>query len=235
MMHYFVYDGMDSRELGLLVSGEKTYNAPSRDITPITIPGRDGEVYIDNGRYNNVEIAYTVSFRNDMTSKTKALKAWLASKVGYRKLEDTYDPDYYRLAAYHNSIEFEVHVNRYATTELIFTCDPFKYLKQGDTVITLTANGSALYNPELFVSNPIIKIYGNGSATLTINNINYNISDISGYVTINSVTCNAYRDTINKNNTINFTEFPYLKAGKNAFHWSSGITKLEIIPRWCTL
>lgn len=235
MMHYFIFDGMDSRDLGLLVSGEKTYHAPSRDVTSISIPGRDGELYIDNGRYNNAEIAYTISFRHHVADKTRALKSWFLGKVGYRRLEDTYDPNYYRMAAYHNTIEFDIKINRYGTTELIFTCDPFKYAKQGERITTLLQTGSTLYNPEMFASKPIIKIYGSGAATLTINNVNYHITAIDGYVTIDSSTCNAYKDTLNKNNTINITEFPTLKPGENRLDWTSGITKLEIIPRWCTL
>lgn len=235
MMHHFIYDGVDSRELELLVSGEKTYNAPSRDVTNISIPGRSGDLYIDNGRYTNAEISYTCHLSNDILNKIKYLKAWLSSKVGYRKLEDSYDPDYFRLAAYHNALEFEVSLNRFATFELLFDCDPFKYLKQGEQTVTFTKSGSTIYNPELFESRPIITVYGTGSCILTINNVNYNLSNIDQYVTINSVTYSVYKDTVNKNSTINFLDFPVLQSGYNIVDFTGAINKIEIIPRWCTL
>nr|DAJ54107.1 MAG TPA: distal tail protein [Caudoviricetes sp.] len=235
MMNFFVYDGKNSQDLGLLISGEKIYNSPSRDVTTVSIPGRSGDLIIDNGRYNNIEISYTVSFRKDVPEKTRALKAWLLSKVGYRRLEDTYQPEYFRLAAISNATEFEISINRYGTAELIFNCNPFLFSKGGEQTVLIPASGGRIYNPEYFVSQPIITVYGNGDGVLSVNNINYNISAIDGYVTINSDVGLVYKGLENKNSTVNFIEFPTLQVGENIIDWTGGITKVEIIPRWCTL
>ena len=235
MMNFFVYDGKNSQELGLLISGEKTYNSPSRDVTTVSIPGRSGDLIIDNRRYNNVEISYTVSFRKDVPEKTRALKAWLLSNAGYRRLEDTYQPEYFRLAAISNATAFEISINRYGTAELIFNCNPFLFSKGGEQTVSIPASGGRIYNPEYFESQPIITVYGNGNGVLSVNNINYNLSDIDGYVTINSDVGLVYKGTENKNSTVNFIEFPTLQVGENIIDWTGGITKVEIIPRWCTL
>ena len=235
MMNFFVYDGKNSQDLGLLISGEKTYNSPSRDVTTVSIPGRSGDLIIDNGRYNNVEISYTVSFRKDVPEKTRALKAWLLSSAGYRRLEDTYQPEYFRLAAISNATEFEISINRYGTADLIFNCNPFLFSKGGEQTVSIPASGGRIYNPEYFESQPIITVYVNGNGVLSVNNINYNLSDIDGYVTINSDVGLVYKGTENKNSTVNFIEFPTLQVGENIIDWTGGITKVEIIPRWCTL
>lgn len=235
MMNFFVYDGKNSQDLGLLISGEKTYNSPSRDVTTVSIPGRSGDLIIDNGRYNNVEISYTVSFRKDVPEKTRVLKAWLLSNAGYRRLEDTYQPEYFRLAAISNATAFEISINRYGTAELIFNCNPFLFSKGGEQTVSIPASGGRIYNPEYFESQPIITVYGNGNGVLSVNNINYNLSDIDGYVTINSDVGLVYKGTENKNSTVNFIEFPTLQVGENIIDWTGGITKVEIIPRWCTL
>ena len=73
------------------------------------------------------------------------------------------------------------------------------------------------------------------ASVLSVNNINYNLSDIDGYVTINSDVGLVYKGTENKNSTVNFIEFPTLQVGENIIDWTGGITKVEIIPRWCTL
>ena len=235
MMNFFVYDGKNSQDLGLLISGEKTYNSPSRDVTTVSIPGRSGDLIIDNGRYNNVEISYTVSFRKDVPKKTRVLKAWLLSNAGYRRLEDTYQPEYFRLAAISNATAFEISINRYGTADLIFNCNPFLFSKGGEQTVSIPASGVRIYNPEYFESQPIITVYGNGNGVLSVNNINYNLSDIDGYVTINSDVGLVYKGTENKNSTVNFIEFPTLQVGENIIDWTGGITKVEIIPRWCTL
>lgn len=235
MINFFVYDGKNSQDLGLLISGEKTYNSPSRDVTTVSIPGRSGDLIIDNRRYNNVEISYTVSFRKDVPEKTRALKAWLLSNAGYRRLEDTYQPEYFRLAAISNATAFEISINRYGTAELIFNCNPFLFSKGGEQTVSIPASGGRIYNPEYFESQPIITVYGNGNGVLSVNNINFNLSDIDGYVTINSDVGLVYKGTENKNSTVNFIEFPTLQVGENIIDWTGGITKVEIIPRWCTL
>lgn len=235
MMNFFVYDGKNSQDLGLLISGEKTYNSPSRDVTTVSIPGRSGDLIIDNGRYNNIEISYTVSFRKDVPEKTRALKAWLLSNAGYRRLEDTYQPEYFRLAAISNSTEFEISINRYGMAELIFNCNPFLFSKGGEQTVTIPVSGGRIYNPEYFESQPTITVYGNGDGVLSVNNVNYNLSSIDGYVTINSDVGLVYKGTENKNSTVNFIEFPTLQVGENIIDWTGGITKVEIVPRWCTL
>lgn len=235
MMNFFVYDGKNSQDLGLLISGEKTYNSPSRDVTTVSIPGRSGDLIIDNGRYNNIEISYAVSFRKDIPEKTRTLKAWLLSSAGYRRLEDTYQPEYFRLASISNATEFEISINRYGTAELIFNCNPFLFLKSGEQTITVLVSGGKIYNPEYIESRPIITVYGNGDGVLSVNNTNYNLSAIDGSVTINSDIGLVYKGTENKNNTVNFVKFPVLQSGENIIDWTGGIRKVEIKPRWCTL
>ena len=44
MRHEFIYNGMNSRDYGLRVSGEDTWTRPQPDITRIPIPGRNGDL-----------------------------------------------------------------------------------------------------------------------------------------------------------------------------------------------
>ena len=61
-MSYFFFNGYYSNEMGLIVEEKSVYNAPRRDFEMISVPGRDGGVVLDQGRYKNVEVSYTVSF-----------------------------------------------------------------------------------------------------------------------------------------------------------------------------
>ena len=53
MINYFTFDGKTSTDFGMYISGSGTYNAPERDVTTYNIPGRNGDLIVDNGRFLN--------------------------------------------------------------------------------------------------------------------------------------------------------------------------------------
>ena len=235
MKNCFWYAGKSSAEFGIYISGSGTYNAPEKDFESIEIPGRDGALILDNGRFKNIPITYPAFIRTKFLENSNAAKAWLLSQKGYQRLEDTYHPNHFRMAQFAGPLDFETKfLNLSGEMELAFNCKPQKYRKDGQYPTTFTVAGY-LYNPELFSAQPIIKVYGNGPGTITIGGRVVTIKEIDEYVILDSDTQNAYKDTLNKNNTINAPEFPVLQAGNNAIGFSGGITKLEITPRWWTV
>lgn len=152
-----------------------------------------------------------------------------------RRLEDTYNMNTLDWRPFPIPQNLKISINRYGTAELIFNCNPFLFSKGGEQTVEIPVSGGRIYNPEYFESRPIITVYGNGDGVLSVNNINYNISAIDGFVTINSDVGLVYKGTENKNSTVNFIEFPTLQVGENIIDWTGGITKVEIVPRWCTL
>ena len=61
-MRYFFFNGYTSYEMGLIVEGKNIWGGPQKDFEMISVPGRDGDVVFDHGRYKNVEVSYTVPF-----------------------------------------------------------------------------------------------------------------------------------------------------------------------------
>lgn len=60
MRQRFIFDGHNSADYGLVISGENTHNAPERDTDSLEIPGRSGTLTVDNGRWSNVDVPYKV-------------------------------------------------------------------------------------------------------------------------------------------------------------------------------
>ena len=54
MMNAFQFNGRSSSEFGVYISGGGTYNAPERDVEFMAMPGRSGDLLIDNGRFKNI-------------------------------------------------------------------------------------------------------------------------------------------------------------------------------------
>ena len=60
-------------------------------------------------------------------------------------------------------------------------------------------------------------------------------SGISSYVEVDSELMSAYKGETLCNDKILFTRFPELEPGENMIQVSTGISKVEIIPRWRTI
>lgn len=233
MLNFFEYAGKRSNNFGLYISGGGTYGAPQRDIETVSIPGRNGDLIIDNGRFNNITVTYSAYIRRDFRKLADAARAWLLSQAGYARLEDTYNPGYYRLGIFTGPLDFATRfLNLGGECDLSFNCKPQRFLKSGEAAIEATGP-LQLHNPTLYPALPLIRVYG-ASGTLTVGNDIMQISEIDEYIDIDSDTQNAYKGVTNCNPDISGA-FGTLPAGQTGISFSGDITKIEIKPRWWTL
>lgn len=155
------FDGVNSLDYGIYITGDGVYNAPTRDVEMITIAGRNGEYALDNGRFNNISVTYKAgsfaSTQTEFAEKISDFRNAILSKVGYKRLEDDYHPNEYRMAVYMNGLEVDpVHYSEAGEFELTFDCKPQRFLKSGEVKQTVgewgeteTASGSiASFNGE---------------------------------------------------------------------------------------
>lgn len=230
MVDSFVFNGKSSTDFHLLISGYGTYRAPSRDVTMKSVAGRDGDLTLDNGRYKNVDITYKGVIYNSLMPNYRELVAWLLTQRGYKRLEDTFNPDEFRLGVFKESIEPKLKGYDAASMQITFNCKPQRYLKIGEEPIEINQTG-IVANPTAFESRPLIRAYGSG--TLSINSKNLVITGVSAndYIDIDSEIMDAFKGTVNLNSKIS-GEFPTLAPGDNEITFNGN---LEIIPRWFNL
>lgn len=181
------FDGEISTDYGVYISGEGTFNAPLRDVEMITIPGRNGAYALDNGRFENIEVTYPAGLfgvdEADFAEKISAFRNFLCSRVGYVRLEDDYNPDEYRLAIYKSGLEVDPELLKAGRFDLVFECKPQRFLKSGESEITLSAGSNTVTNPTLFNSRPLFKAQGYGdiivnNEAITIENKEIGLVDI---------------------------------------------------------
>lgn len=182
----FTFDNINSLTEGVYISGSSAFNAPERDVEMIVIPGRNGEFIRDNGRFNNIEVTYpcgVVGDSTDFKTKMQNIRNKLASKRGYYRLVDTYNPNEYRMGVFKDAIEVEpVAQNTAGQFEVVFNCKPQRFLTSGETKTTVTS-GSTVTNPTPFDAQPMIMTKGYGA--LTVNGYEINITNDSlGRVTL---------------------------------------------------
>lgn len=236
----FWFNGQCSADFGIVASGSGTFDAPERDVSYISIGGRNGDLVIDNGRFKNKPIKYPVFIHEAFGVNAPRVREWLLSSKGYGKLQDEYNPDTYRMAVFTGPIDFDMQfLNRIGEATLRFYCKPQRFLVDGDIPVAFSAAGS-LYNPTTQIARPFITIYGAGAGELTVGGITVKIKELKDQIILDCELQDAYRQVgdgapENKNSCIYAPEFPVLVPGKNTINWTGDITSVEIIPRWWTL
>lgn len=237
-MGEIIFNGKSSKDIGLQVETFPQYQTPKRSYEKVHVPGRNGDLIIDGGSWENVVREYEVSvgsFEKKYYEMVNKVSEWLYSSRTYVRLEDSYEPDYYRLAVYLEEMEMSNLFNQGGKATLSFDCKPQRFLKTGDIFQSIT-DSTVFSNPTPFESLPIIKVYGSGAGVLTVGEYEIKITDIGDQIVIDSEIQDAYLNKTNKNKVISLTNgFPKLKPGNTTISFSGNITKVEVAPKWFTL
>lgn len=233
MNHYLTFGDINSADYGIFMAGGGSFNTPERAYQEITVPGRNGNLAIDDGRFENVTVTYHAIIMRSFPSDYEGFRNAFLSLRGYQRLEDTIHPDEYRMALYKGGIEPEIKGLQYedGKFDIVFSCKPQRYLKSGEEPVEFNSSGM-IYNETLFETRPLIRVYGNG--VLGVGGETLTIAGVSGYVDIDCEIEDAYQGTANLNNNITLSsgEFPRLKNGENGISVGAGITRVVITPRW---
>lgn len=236
----FVFNGETSSDHGLMLEEADIFPAPVRRQTVLTIPGKSESVIQDGGCWENVSLKYTVSLRRDLPSRWVDVLTWLSKAKGYCRLENSIQPEYFRLAYYEGGIDVtQLRTFKSARTNIMFKGRAELFLKDGEIPVTLTRGTAesatiAILNPTAYEALPLIKVNGSGSGTITIQNQTMNISNLVDYVYIDCENQDIYRQPTENKNSLGSGVFPKLLPGENVVT-ITGFTSVEITPRFYTL
>lgn len=236
-MGNFKFGEHSTKDFDLVIQAPPTYNFPSRDVTVEHIPGRNGDLVIDNKCWQNTDRTYSIAsiFRpgTNFIANSERLIKWLTSLHGYYRLEDSYDPDVYRLAEFKDSGSLTNYYDKATVLNVTFNCKPQRYLKNGEKPVKFSGSVAVLENPTGYESLPLITINNvypedNELLLLTVKNddkvdsiitINkmvtaenpYDVIIDSEMQLVYSIQNGDLSYTVNLNNT----EFPSIKGSKS--------------------
>lgn len=241
MINSFMLDGYCSADYGIIMTEPPSEVIAEREIDKISVAGRSGDLVIDSGRYKNVSISYKCAILPDygqtLRDATTAAVSLLMQTAAYMRLENTYHPEFFRMARITSEISFESIAEQAGLFTIGFDCKPQRFLKSGDSP-QFISRPTTLYNDGM-PAQPIIKVHGTGDGTVTVGDITVQLFGLEDTITLDCEMQNAYRETggvlENMNLHIYAPEFPNLPPGNCAVSWSGGVERLEIIPRWWTV
>lgn len=229
------FDGVRSTAVGVFVEKYPPRPVPQRKHEKFPVPGRSGDVIAWEDAWENVTQRYDIYVSAETAGlpiiAAKAVR-WLMAE-GYRPLEDEYDRDTFRLAAYLGPVDLENTLNAFGRAQIQFDCQPQRYLKSGWQARSV-AQGEVLRNPTGYTAKPLLTVYGSGSGTLTIGAETLSLRVITNGMTLDCAEEEAYfydAAVLNLNTAVSGL-YPRLRAGDSAVRWTGGITGISLAPRW---
>lgn len=221
----------------IYVDASLSFNKPEKDVESISVPGRNGDLIIDNDTFKNVVITYPCYIRENFATAFNTLVNTLAPLKGYQKIECSNDSTHYRLGRVIIPATPDAQrLNKDGKFNLAFNCKPQRFLNSGETVTTYNNTGtSTLSNPTNYASRPLIRVTGNGK--VTVNGTEIVLANTTNYTDIDCEAMECYYGSTNRNANVTFStnDFPVLSPGNNSIVRATGITKVEITPRWWEL
>ena len=233
MRNHFTFGGINSRSLGIYISGEGVYNAPAREYEPIVIPGRNGDLLGIEKRLSNIELTYPAFCYGNFADRIASIRSALLGLEGYQRLTDTYNPDEYRLAYFPGGTEVDpTKVHDAGNFELMFVCKPQRFLTSGEQAVSIVGSGTTLTNPTPFVARP--QIYAVGYGVIHVGDQAITVNNAYPSVTIDSEIMDCYSGLQNANDAVSFSDndFPILPAGPIGITFENTFTSVAIKPNW---
>lgn len=233
----FLFGNVNSEDYGVYISGSGTFNKPSRRVEKFSVPGRNGDLTIDEGCYNNVTVTYPCFIARGFENRFHDFMAAMLVQTGYQKLQDTYDEDHYRQALFIEEQEPEVlTLNRSGRFTLSFDCMPQRFLVDGDQLIDISVvAASDIWNRTKYIARPLLRLYGAGSIAFNNGNRGTRV-DVSAhtyqYTDVDSDTEECYDEGQNLNQYVSVTSgFPLLYPSETTIT-VNGFSAVKIKPRW---
>lgn len=106
---------------------------PARKFRQYSIPGRSGDLFFQDDAYENVIQKYEIYAGSDSGGSQQPWTDLAAGLYlnGYQILQDSYDPQHYRLAVFNGPIDIENSWNTHGRASIEFNCRPERYLLDG--------------------------------------------------------------------------------------------------------
>lgn len=234
--NFFIFDGKPSSDFGAYVALSNAWDGAEHDDETVEIPGRNGTLIFNNGRWHNVEMNVECYIPHAMQTNVPGLRAYLSSRYGYCRYEEAIRPEEFRLARFKGPFTLGDADRVGASFTLTFDAKPQRFLKSGEMTRTVTGS-TTVVNPTEYTAKPLIRVYGGSSGgTLTVGGIKVTLGSIPTYLDIDCELMEVYQGSRSFNGriTLDNGEFPEFVPGESIVS-ISGLTSAVITPRWWTI
>jgi phage-related protein len=223
MTGYLTFGDVSTAEYGISVDTSQSFVTPERRVETTQVLGRNGDyILYDPGVFENAVVSYPCFIRSGFEHRFSDFMTRLATLRGLQVLRDSAHPGRYRSAYFMQSVAPQPGAYNVAGVfTLQFSCGVWR-LDEGDVAVTFTSNG-VLHNPTLATAKPLLYVVGTGNVTIAEQTIQIKTSG----TTVDT----ELREETHPIGGV----YPVLQTGNNEIRLASGITRVDITPRWWSL
>ena len=238
-MYRVEYNGKWNTSLYILVKERPAIPSPEYDYDTVKIPGRDGELYIEQKSVKDITITISFTFAckpHRWQGVAREARKWLIGKEDRRLILSDSQDRYYKVK--HVVLDqTERQIKEVGEFSADFICEGRQYLIEGDWPLELTYTNSSggqsahIWNP-YETSMPVFIISGNGTCRITVNGHTLE-AEVSGQLTVDTQREVAYKADMSSANTSVTCDYETLalEPGDNTITKPTGFN-LQILPKW---
>jgi len=221
----FTYKGIRSSDMGLQIDGNLTFEAPRRDMNLVSVAGRDGDVVMDNGRYESV--TRTINCRLKTTNENvesviNRIHNWLATDVNFHDFHWSGDSDFTYKAMVENPSRTQRVLSKLARIALKFRIHPIKYLTSSLNEREVVSDTN-IANQFSLSAKPIIRVVGNGNVVINIGSQILDLRNVLHEITIDCETMTVVGHDGNAEFAKMYSTFPELRPGNNVITFDGDV------------
>lgn len=228
---FFKYNGQMNTEYDVMVVKRPDIPSPKKKYSTFSIDGRDGDLYEEDGTYEDIDILLQMNFKgepDDWNEKLRRIRRWLNNTTN-NKLVFSDDMDYFYKVKKVSISDTKRSKKRAGRFDITFTCDPYTYLADGESLITDISNVIVnLWE----ISKPIYYIFGNGKMSLNINGKNVTMN-VQQALTVDTQMRLCYGAGNFLQNTAIYGDYDslFFYPGENNISFTDGF-EVQIRPNW---
>jgi phage-related protein len=200
-----------------------------RIVEHIEVEGREGSLTVEKG-WKDITFGFKAALMSS-TAQTQ-WKTVLPQLLDAKTITLSSDPTVHLRIKQVKTSGLKPLLSTLWEFELELVCAPFRYLNDV-AMLVRTTSGSVASHGNVYAL-PLIRVFGTGKRTLTINGKAILLDLQSEYLSIDSELKECHYGNVACNHLMT-GDFPIFKLGSNTVTLGTGITKVEIEPRWRVL
>ena len=188
MENYFIWKGIDSREMGVWVQKYPAIVRPPMRYQQVTIPGRPGALTLIEGADAYDVYTREIRIMPKPGADYDAIMNWL---TGRSTVIFGCESSKQQRASVYDKVQFEWQFAEQRSAQIIFLCDPFKTSIHDKTeyVMDVSQGSYELTNHGDVLAYPLFVVTASSTFTLTVNGVLPTLTGLDGHTA--TIDCEA--------------------------------------------
>ena len=227
---YIIFNGVDSRDLGVVMEKLPEFYRPLRNMELHQVAGRSGRLEQDE----NTHDVYSTSMKvNCFGVPVREVYAWLD---GAGWLISSEEPDRAVWASMHMAINpsrFMVEDKCYHSLTVPVYCQPYRYFTPEAEDVTITESPGEIENPGTREAEPEITIQGSGDISVILGEYQMDFEGLTDGIIVDceAQECFSLDKATLMNSYADIAEFPKLTPGVNYIQWTGAVSSITVRRR----